>query len=275
MVARHTDNSSERPVGNRGSSALRGASTDSRDSACCTAEEPQFNVASDREFSAGGERGAAVVVELARPALSGSVSFHDHAFRDNFAVQDCACCGARIAFRPPTPMSPARALHCKACGTVYFAKDDQEIHANCRGVAPASESKQIVAAIDDGDEKQTDGCPPRHVQRLVRTLAARNQTALERRKSQRYRATFAVVAVPLGNDFRIIGEPVGMTTVNISDDGAGLIHTRNVVAPYYALDFTDTGLELLQVVFQVTRTRPRGPAFEMGGRFVRYLAQVL
>ena len=46
-----------------------------------------------------------------------------------------------------------------------------------------------------------------------------------------------MVAVPLGEDFRVTGKPIRMTTTNVSHDGIGLIHTQYLRAPFYALDF--------------------------------------
>jgi hypothetical protein len=79
------------------------------------------------------------------------------------------------------------------------------------------------------------------------------------------------VAVPLGNDFRIIGEPVHMTTMNLSLGGAALIHTRFTDAPHFALDFSTAGFKLMQVVMQVLRVRNVGPVYEVAGRFLSRL----
>jgi hypothetical protein len=83
-----------------------------------------------------------------------------------------------------------------------------------------------------------------------------------------------VVALPLASDFRINGEPVQMTTANVSLGGAALIHTRFVDTPYLALDFKAATIESLQVVLKVLRVRSLGPVYEVSGEFISRLSQI-
>jgi hypothetical protein len=89
----------------------------------------------------------------------------------------------------------------------------------------------------------------------------------------RYRMAVPVVAVPLGRDFRVNGEPLRMTTMNVSLGGASLIHTRFTEAPYFALDFTAAGVEHLQVILEVLNVRNFGPVYEIAGRFIDGVSQ--
>ena len=75
------------------------------------------------------------------------------------------------------------------------------------------------------------------------------------------------------SDFRVCGEPVEMTTLNISLCGAALLHTRHTTVRYFALDFTMGGSELLQVVLEVTRVKSHGVVYEIAGPFISGLTQ--
>jgi hypothetical protein len=79
------------------------------------------------------------------------------------------------------------------------------------------------------------------------------------------------VAVPLGPDFRVIGDPLHMTTANVSLGGAALIHTRFVAAPNLALDFR-TADSNMQVVLRVSHVRSLGLVYKVGGEFISQLS---
>jgi hypothetical protein len=82
-----------------------------------------------------------------------------------------------------------------------------------------------------------------------------------------------VLVLPLARDFRVAGEPMQMTTVNVSLGGAALVHTRFIDAPYLALDFSVAGVELMQVILHVLRVRSTGLVYEIGGKFISRLSQ--
>jgi hypothetical protein len=85
---------------------------------------------------------------------------------------------------------------------------------------------------------------------------------------KRYRMAVPVVAVPLGFDFKIAGEPLRMTTKDISLGGVSLIHTRFTDQPYFALGFTAAGVEYVQVIAEILSVRNFGPVYEVAGQFV-------
>ena len=80
-----------------------------------------------------------------------------------------------------------------------------------------------------------------------------------------------MVAVPLRANFSIAGPAVRMTTRDISQSGIALAHTRFSEVPYYVIDFTAAGIELLQVLLKVLRVSNSGPTYEVAGKFINRL----
>jgi hypothetical protein len=185
----------------------------------------------------------------------------------------CNGCGAWHAFHPPTPKANAQAWYCQTCGAVIYAKFDPEHIADYSGISLLAAEDGLIANLGEAPHETVDTTPPEHLQRLVRMLTAREFKGVERRRYKRYAAVAPVVAVPLGEDFRVNGKPIRMTTTNVSHDGIGLIHTQYLRAPFYALDFTIAGIELRQAIVKLLRVRGLGPVYESGGRFVRGLSR--
>jgi len=208
-------------------------------------------------------------------ALIGTAAASDQQLEANDVLGhgNCAGCGTWHAFRPPTPRSNAQAWYCQSCGTVVYATFDPDNVSDYSGVALLAVEDGLIANLGDAPEEAVDSTPPEHLQRLVRMLTSREFKGVERRRYKRYAAVAPVVATPLGEDFRVTGKPIRMTTTNVSHDGIGLIHTQYLRAPYYALDFSIAGLELRQAIVKLVRVRGLGPVYESGGRFVRGLSR--
>lgn len=185
----------------------------------------------------------------------------------------CNGCGGWHAFHPPTPKANAQAWYCQTCGGVVYAKFDPEHVADYSGVRLLAAEDGLIVNLGEPPDETVDSTPPEHLQRLVRMLTSRDFKGVERRRYKRYAAVAPVVAVPLGEDFRVTGTPIRMTTTNVSHDGIGLIHTQYLRAPFYALDFSIAGLELRQAIVKLLRVRGLGPVYESGGRFVRGLSR--
>lgn len=208
-------------------------------------------------------------------ALIGTAAASDQQLEANDVLGhgNCAGCGTWHAFRPPTPRSNAQAWYCQSCGTVVYATFDPDNVSDYSGVALLAVEDGLIANLGNAPEEAVDSTPPEHLQRLVRMLTSREFKGVERRRYKRYAAVAPVVATPLGEDFRVTGKPIRMTTTNVSHDGIGLIHTQYLRAPYYALDFSIAGLELRQAIVKLVRVRGLGPVYESGGRFVRGLSR--
>jgi hypothetical protein len=184
------------------------------------------------------------------------------------AVDRCSGCGTAIALRPPTSNSPASSWLCRRCGSVYFArgqeKDGKEFAGGARLVSYYEVMKAIYVNMDG------DTCPilQNDVKRMVKRAATRKYHGRDARKQKRYPAATQITVVPLGPDFRVAGRPARVMTFNVSAGGAALFHTRRVVEPYVAIDFSASGIELLPAILKVTRVRTLPTAFEIAGKFV-------
>jgi hypothetical protein len=180
-------------------------------------------------------------------------------------IEHCSLCGALIGLQPPAPTIEAAAWCCTACGAFYFGVDDGCIEQG--GLYRVDQAVKNPFAPASGPS-----IAPEHVRRLISSLATEEYKGPNLRAHKRYFITVPVVALPLAADFRIDGEPLQMTTANMSLGGAALIYTRFVDAQYMALDFTAAGLASLQVVLKVLRLRNLGPVYEFSGAFISRLS---
>lgn len=193
---------------------------------------------------------------LGDPAAGGEVT-----------IDRCSSCANPVALRPPTPDSPASAWLCRRCGSVYFArcqeKDGQPHNAGVRLVSYS----EVMKAIDTSIDVRTGVISQKDVQRLVQCLAQRTYSGPEARRQKRFPVAAPVTVVPLGPDFRVSGQPARLMTINVSGGGCALVHSRRIVEPYLAIDFTACGVDLLPAVLHVLRVRPLASAFEVAGKF--------
>jgi len=192
---------------------------------------------------------------------------------DAAAAAKCSGCSRPIAFEPPATGEPVGAWLCRTCGAVYYGDDAQSAAASAFAVVRAAQapSHPLLAGESAALDARIGSMPPEYVRRLVGSLAGNLYKGPERREHKRYQMAVPVVAVPLGVDFRVAGEPVRMTTINVSLGGAALVHTRFTEAPYFALDFTIAGVEHVHVLLVVLRVRNFGPVYEVAGRFINGL----
>jgi hypothetical protein len=189
------------------------------------------------------------------------------------AIDQCSSCGKIIGLHPPAPNSKAGAWICKTCGAVYFGSDEEGTEACGVERRELGLDNPFIAPVEIKAGGAASSVPPGNVQRLLRSLVTHEFDGPERRAHKRHPVSVPVTVLPLAADFRIDGEPIQMTTANISLGGVALIHTRFIDAPYLALDFTVAGVELLQVVLKVLRVRSVGPVYEIGGQFISRLSQ--
>ena len=188
-------------------------------------------------------------------------------------VERCSVCGRTIALQGPSPDSKAVSWLCKTCGAVYFGSEDGRSKSHGVRRNQTGGDNSFVAPVAIKVDANTPATPPENIQRLVRSMASEEQKGADRRRHKRHPVMLPVAALPLANDFRVDGEPMQMTTANVSLGGAALIHTRCVDAPFLALDFSVAGVELLQVVLKVLRVSSRGLVYEIGGEFISRLSQ--
>ncbi len=180
----------------------------------------------------------------------------------------CTCqCGSVIAIQAPAVDRPVAAWICKSCGAAYFGGVNTDknhgvelLAANDRGRLAG---ENLSESTGESTLAKTDAvaCEP----------AIDTTTGIDRRQHTRYSIGVPVVAVPLRADFSIAGPAVRMTTRDISKSGVALAYTRFSDAPYYVIDFTSAGIELLQVMLKVLRVSNSGPTYELAGKFINRL----
>jgi len=185
-------------------------------------------------------------------------------------VNRCSVCGSIKAIQAPTLNLKAITWPCTTCGAIYFGSDQGLLES--RGVQSDEISRVNPFFAPVAPKIEAPSIPPDNIQRIAKSLASDEQAGADRRRHKRHTVMVPVVALPLAADFRVDGEPVQMTTANVSLGGAALIHTRFVDGPYLALDFSIAGIELLQVVLKVLRVQSRGIVYEVGGEFISRLS---
>ena len=182
-------------------------------------------------------------------------------------VEHSCQCGSIIAIQAPAADLPVATWICKTCGAAYFGGVNStknhgvELLAAHAGNSLARDDH--VAPNDDSTSSKAEVTSPGSA---VDTLKG-----IDRRQHTRYSIGVPVVAVPLGANFAIVGPAVKMTTRDISKSGVGLAYARFTDAPYYVIDFTSAGIELLQVLMKVVRVSNNGPNYEVAGKFINRL----
>ena len=178
-------------------------------------------------------------------------------------VKSCSKCRTSIVLETPAPNSKASIWCCKSCGSLYVARNDKD------------QERQGVLRIDPAEKNpflltSPTAIPQEYIQRLSKSQPTEQHSGVERRTHKRYDIAVPVVALPLGSDFRVIGEPMQMVTANVSLGGAALIHTRFIDASNLALDYALAGVRL-QVVLKVLRVKSLGLVYEVAGEFIAQL----
>jgi hypothetical protein len=182
-------------------------------------------------------------------------------------VEHSCQCGSTIAIQAPAADLPVATWICKTCGAAYFGGVNSiknhgvELLAADGGNSLAGD-KQAVP--NDGPTLSKSGIMPSDS--AVDTLKG-----IDRRQHTRYSIGVPVIAVPLAANFTIVGPAVKMTTRDISKSGVGLAYARFTDAPYFVIDFTSAGIELLQVLMAVVRVSNNGPNYEVAGKFINRL----
>jgi hypothetical protein len=182
-------------------------------------------------------------------------------------VEHSCQCGSVIAIQPPAADLPVAAWICKTCGAAYFGGVNSSKN---RGVE-LLDGTNSNSHTGDGRSDPIGESALTKADVIPCGSATDTLSGRDRRQQTRYSIGVPVVAIPLRADFSIDGPAVRMTTRDISQSGIALAHARFCDAPYYAIDFTSAGIELLQVLLKVLRVSNNGPAYEVAGKFISRL----
>lgn len=183
---------------------------------------------------------------------------------DPASLEKCSLCAAPIHLQAPSLEIPAQPWLCGGCGSVYFACAPQGAggRSGKARVAPYEQIVDIAGMNAQGPDRRM---PRRALKQLLRFLSSQSADVENKRKEPRYPAVLPVIAIPLGRNFRVIGQAVQMTTINISRSGTALLDIDSCSAPYLALDFSVAGMTA-RAVLEVLRIRPILSATEVAGR---------
>jgi hypothetical protein len=182
-------------------------------------------------------------------------------------VEHSCQCGSTIAIQAPAADLPVAIWICKTCGAAYFGGVNS---AKSHGVEMLAAHGGNSLAGDD-QAIPDDGPTCSGAEATPSGSAVDTLKGIDRRQHTRYSIGVPVVAVPLGANFTILGPAVRMTTRDISKSGVGLAYARFTDAPYFVIDFTSAGIELLQVLMKVVRVSNNGPNYELAGKFINRL----
>jgi hypothetical protein len=114
--------------------------------------------------------------------------------------------------------------------------------------------------------------PPTNLVAFVkrRIRDAHLQNDVDRRKEERHPMLVPVLAQPMDQQYRAIGEPFTLVTQDISEKGIGLVHTEpltdNLLAIHMSLADED-----VNVVVRLLWSKALGPFYCFGGEFVAKL----
>jgi hypothetical protein len=202
-----------------------------------------------------------------RVLLSASGMRPESVIDDSRLVEHTCQCGSAIAIHAPAADQSVAAWICKTCGAAYFG--DTNTAKNCGVELMAANGGSPLAGEDQTES--VDGTTPAKTEAPVCGSATDTFKGKTRRLQTRYSIGVPVVAIPLRANFSIAGPAVRMTTRDISQSGIALAHMRFSEAPYYVIDFTAAGIELLQVLLKVLRVSNNGPTYEVAGKFINRL----
>jgi hypothetical protein len=185
---------------------------------------------------------------------------------DDLSIRACGC-GTPTGLLKPTSQAPASTWLCCRCGSVFFARPEQDAEEGAAGIRRVSyyEVMKAIYVYMDGDT-----CPvlEKDAQRWARCSASRNYLGREFRKQKRFAVAAPVTAVPLSDNFRVSGHPARIMTVNVSGGGSALLHGQRIFEPFLAIDFAASGIDLLPAILHVTRTRKLATGWEIAGKFI-------
>jgi hypothetical protein len=96
------------------------------------------------------------------------------------------------------------------------------------------------------------------------------QRDVDRREEERHPMLVSVLAQPVDEQYRAIGEPFALVTRDISEKGIGLVHIKPIADNLLALQMSLVGEEV-NVVVRLLWSKVFGPFYYIGGEFVAKL----
>ncbi len=176
----------------------------------------------------------------------------------------CEHCGLPLPLREPRTSFEARSWRCNGCG--------QEVKGQLHPDYRLEELRNLCPEPIHFDRSQIPPPSSELLQTATRLRLAPGHDGREKRQSQRFPVTAIVPVLPLDALLQPIGTPFMLVARNISAGGICLLHDHAITSEFLALEFAAPGGNLVQVLVQITRSRPRGNVYEIGGEFVSKMA---
>ncbi|MCA9240606.1 MAG: PilZ domain-containing protein [Planctomycetales bacterium] len=152
------------------------------------------------------------------------------------SLHKCGSCDKTLQWPLPEDGCWASPMACPKCGRWYFSQ--------CRN------ETQLVIQRDrlTGDQEPESANDPAHaLSKLIREAP----TQADRRREPRHLVELEITIVPLSDLARPMGECHKAAVTNLSYIGAELKSAKNIESEFLLLDFSNLGLEGVQLIAQV------------------------
>ncbi|MGM0486615.1 MAG: PilZ domain-containing protein [Planctomycetota bacterium] len=174
-------------------------------------------------------------------------------------VARCTWCGQALPLNLPSSGEPSVTWACTKCDAKYQTSVNPERY---------SELNDTIRPLNVDVQHAQVQRPPDEIARFVNRLIEPSYQGSEKRSRERYPICIPVVALPLDEKFRPVGDPVVSMSRNLSTDGIALIHNRALKPKYLILELSSNDGTPIQMVLEVLRCRSVGRFFEIAGRFL-------
>jgi hypothetical protein len=179
-------------------------------------------------------------------------------------ISHCSQCGTALPLCESPMPHEARMWLCGVCGRVYQGQLATNYKAaELRNVRPEpvlfdrSQIPQPSKALLDATWQ-------------LRPFA--DNEFRDKRRSSRHAVTMVIPTQPFDHLLRPAERPCMLFARNISTGGICLLSDRAHRAAFFGLELSAPGGDLIQVLVQVLRARPRGSCYEIGGEFITKMA---
>lgn len=174
-------------------------------------------------------------------------------------ISSCTGCQQPLPLRLTKPGERPIGWTCVGCGATFSAVLDESAdtssHRNVRVTAKLFESCAAQPI-------------PQAMTNAVAEFTARDNDD-DRRTQKRFAVTIRATAVPVDERVSPLDEAFTAMTLNISQSGLALLHTRAVNHRYLLVELDDP--QKTQVLLEVIRSRHVGRFYDVAGRFVMRL----
>ena len=170
-------------------------------------------------------------------------------------ISECTGCKQPLPLRLTQPGEQPIAWSCASCGAAFSAVLDEEAetarHRNVRV------SNKLFAKCDAESL-------PQGMAAFLADLAQKDEHD-DRREQRRFAVTIRATVIPVDEHMSPVDEPFTAMTLNISQSGLALVHTRAVNHRFLLVELHDP--RRTQVVLEVIRCRHVGRFYDIAGRF--------